>query len=392
MRMGMHVAMFTDSYLPARDGVVSSILLTKSHLEALGHQVTVFAPEPGNGHREEGVYYFRSISYKRYPGYSIAPFPTNKCEILRDLGVDIIHTHGLLFMGVRSLFAARTLDIPVVITFHTMVTDAVKFYAPVPVPDWVTNRLFWIYLRQLLERADSVVAPTDAIKSELMAYAPSMHRVVTIPTGVDCERFRPDLDGSRVRRQYGLDGEKVLLHVGRIAWEKNLDLVIDGFDSLTKEDPMVRLIIVGEGPAKAHYMELVREKGLEGKVTFTGFVSDDDLPFVYAACDASVIASKFETQGLVGLEAMATGKPVAGINFRAIKELIHKGENGYLFEEDPISCAEAMRSALDHSEEIRTKARRYALGYSAELSVKKLVDLYADAIERKRLSRNGKLN
>jgi 1,2-diacylglycerol 3-alpha-glucosyltransferase len=362
-----------------------------THLEALGHQVTIFAPEPGNGHREDGVYYFPSISFKRYPGYSIAPFPSNKCEILKDIGVDIIHAHGVLFMGVRSLFAARTLDIPVVITFHTMVTDAVKFYAPVPVPDWVTNRLFWIYLRQLLERADSVVSPTDAIKTELMAYAPSMHRVEVIPTGVDCQRFRPDLDGSEVRRRYSLEGEKVLLHVGRIAWEKNLDLVIDGFGSLVKDDPMVRLLIVGDGPAKAHYMELVRKKGLESKVTFTGFVSDDDLPFVYAACDALAIASKFETQGLVGLEANATGKPVAGINYRAVKEMIHEGENGYLFEDDPISCAKAMRTALDHSEEIRTKARRYALGYSAELSVQKLVDLYGDAIEGKRRLRNGKL-
>ena len=76
-----------------------------------GHKVTVFAPEPENGHREDGVQYFRSISYKRYPGYTISPFPTNKCEILRDLGVDVIHTHGVLFMGVRSMFAARTLEI-----------------------------------------------------------------------------------------------------------------------------------------------------------------------------------------------------------------------------------------------------------------------------------------
>jgi 1,2-diacylglycerol 3-alpha-glucosyltransferase len=387
----MRVAMFTDSFLPARDGVVNSILTTRAQLEKLGHEVFIFAPEPCNGHREDGVYYFRSLTYKRYPGYSFSPFPTNKCEILNDLDVDVIHTHGLLFMGVRSMFAARTMKLPVVVSFHTMITDAAKYYAPMHIPDWVTNHLFWIYLKQLLERADSVVAPTAAIKSELLAYAPAMHRVDVIPTGVDCARFRPDNDGSAIRQRYGLDGERVLLHVGRIAMEKNLDLVIDGFSQLVKKDPLVRLMIVGEGPAKKHYQELVAKKGLDRKIVFTGFIPDEELPQVYAACDASVIASKFETQGLVGLEAMASGRPVAGINFRAVKELIHSGENGYVFEDDPDSCAEAMRYVLDRSQDMRRSTRRYATGYSVELSVEKLVDLYKYSIERKKMVLDGKV-
>jgi 1,2-diacylglycerol 3-alpha-glucosyltransferase len=387
----MRVAMFTDSFLPARDGVVNSILTTKAQLEKLGHEVFIFAPEPCNGHREDGVYYFRSLTYKRYPGYSFSPFPTNKCEILSDLDVDVIHTHGLLFMGVRSMFAARTMKLPVVVSFHTMVTDAAKYYSPMPIPDWVTNRLFWIYLKQLLERADSVIAPTSAIKAELLTYAPAMHRVEVIPTGIDCDRFRPENDGSGIRHRYGLDRERVLLHVGRIAMEKNLDLVIDGFSQLVKKDPQVRLLIVGDGPAKKHYQAIVKEKGLDDRVIFTGFIPDEELPQVYAACDASVIASKFETQGLVGLEAMASGKPVVGINYRAVKELIRNGENGFLFEDDPDSCAEAMRAALDHSEELRSGARRYAMGYSVELSVEKLVELYKYSIERKKMVLDGKV-
>ncbi len=387
----MRVAMFTDSFLPARDGVVNSILTTKAQLERLGHEVFIFAPEPCNGYRVDDVYYFRSLTYKRYPGYSFSPFPTNKCEILNDLDIDVIHTHGLLFMGVRSMFAARTMKLPVVVSFHTMITDAAKYYAPLPIPEWMTNRLFWIYLKQLLERADSVVAPTAAIKSELLTYAPAMHRVEVIPTGVDCERFHPENDGSAVRRRYGLDGEKVLLHVGRVAMEKNLDLVIEGFSKLLRKDPMVRLLIVGDGPAKKHYQEAVRDRGLDGRVVFTGFIPDEELPQVYAACDATVIASKFETQGLVGLEAMASGKPVAGINYRAVKELIRKGENGYVFEDDPDSCAEAMRCVLDRSEQMRWSARRYALGYSVQLSVEKLLELYEYSIERKRMVLEGKV-
>jgi len=383
--------MFTDSYLPARDGVVNSIILTKNQLERLGHEVIIFAPEPWDGNRETGVYYFRAVNYKKYPGYSIPMFPTNKCEILRELDIDVIHTHGLLFMGVRSMFAARTLGKPVVVSFHTMVTDAAKYYARLPIPDWMTTRLFWIYLRELLERADAVVAPTAAIRNELLSYAPDMNRVDVIPTGVDCTRFCPENDGSIIRHRYGLDGEKVLLHVGRIAWEKNLDLVIDGFSRLVKEDPKARLLIVGEGPAKKHYQQLVEQKGVAGRVIFTGFIPDDELPLVYAACDAFTIASKFETQGLVALEAMATGKPVAGINYRAIAEIIRSGQNGYLFEEDPASCAAAMRSALDNADIIRPGAREFAKSYSVEKSAAQMVDLYRFAIEHKKANLNGKI-
>lgn len=388
----MRIAMFTDTYLPAKDGVVTSITLTKESLEKRGHEVIIFAPEPWDGQgREEGVYYFRATSFRRYPGYTVPMFPTNKCEILRHLDVDLIHTHGLLFMGVRSMFAARTLVKPVVVSFHTMVTDAAKYYARLPIPDWMTNRLFWIYLRELLERANAVVAPTEAIRQELLKYAPDMNRIEVIPTGVDCQRFSPSNDGSAVRQRYGLDGEKVLMHVGRVAWEKNLDLLMDGFSCLAKEDPRARLLIVGEGPAKKHYIQVAKEKGIADRTIFTGFVPDEELPQFYAACDAFTIASKFETQGLAALEAMATGKPVAGINFRAVAELVKPHDNGFLFEENAQSCCAAMRDAVEASPEVHRRARETAIRYSVQESTTKLISLYEFAIEHKRKTGNGRI-
>ncbi len=388
----MRIAMFTDSYLPAKDGVVNSILLTRAGLERKGHEVFIFAPEPWDGtSKEGGVYYFRSTSFRRYPGYTVPIFPTNKCEILSKLDVDLIHTQGLLFMGVRSMFAARTLAKPIVVTFHTMVTDAARYYSRLPIPEWMINRLFWIYLRQLLERANAVVAPTEAIRDELLRYAPDMNRIDVIPTGVDCERFNPSNDGSLIRKRYGLDGEKVIMHVGRVAWEKNLDLVIDGFARLVEDEPAARLLIVGEGPAKKHYMKKVREREIADRVIFTGFVPDSELPQFYAACDVFAIASKFETQGLAALEAMATGKPVAGIDFRAVAELIRPRENGFLFDENPGSCAQAMKEALNCSPRVREAARATAKTYSVEDSVSRLIELYEFAIEDKKKSGSGRV-
>ncbi len=376
--------MFTDTYLPSRDGVVTSILLTKKELEKLGHEVFVLAPEPGKGEvREPGVYYFRSISFKRYAGYRIPIFPTNKCEILKELEVEVIHTHGLLFMALRSMFAGRALKLPVVVTFHTMITDAAKYYNFTPFPDEIVQRLMWIYLKRVLQRSEVVIAPTEAIKKELMGSAPRMRRIEVIPTGVDISRFHLGIDGKKVRLRYGLSDKKVILHVGRIAWEKNLDLVLKGFEMLSKQRNDVRLMIVGTGPAKEHYEKMVEEMGLKDLVTFTGFLPDDQLPEYYAACDVLTLASKFETQGLVGLEAMAMGKPVVGINFRAVAELIEDGVNGYLFEEDPVSWMRATEKALDSAKEMGAKAIECASKFSVADGTKRLVDLYGFAIKAK---------
>ncbi|NLI74224.1 MAG: glycosyltransferase family 4 protein [Euryarchaeota archaeon] len=384
--------MFTDSYHPSKDGVVNSIVLTKQELERRGHEVFIFAPDPWDKEdRESDVYYFRSTAFKSYPGYTVPIYPTNKCEILSKLDVDIIHSHGLLFMGVRSMFAARTLAKPVVVTFHTMITEAAHYYARLPIPEWMTNRLFWIYLRQLLERADAVVAPTDAIRKELLNYAPDMNRVDVIPTGVDCRRFSPSNDGSLIRQRYGLEDNKIIMHVGRVAREKNLELLLEGFSYLLDSEPAARLVIVGAGPAKKYYMELANENGLSDKVVFTGFVPDSELADYYAACDAFAISSKFETQGLAALEAMASGKPVAGINYRAIAEMVQHGKNGFLFEDEPNSCAEAMQCALNCSNHIYQTARATAESYSVDESVTKLLGLYDFAIEHKKREAGGRI-
>ncbi|MDD1772733.1 MAG: glycosyltransferase [Methanomassiliicoccales archaeon] len=384
--------MFTDSYLPTRDGVVTSLLLTKRELERMGHTVYVFAPEPAkNEDKEPGVYYFRSLGFNQYSGYRVPLFPTDKCAILKELDVDVIHIHGVVFQAVRGMLAGRALKKPVIITFHTMITEAARFYNVTPLPDWVVQLGMWTYLRILLSRPEVVVAPTFAIKNEIKRYAPHIRRFEVIPTGVDLDRFNPGVDGSPIRERYGLDDKKVILHLGRIAWEKNIDLVIRGFARLVEQEPDAVLLLVGKGPAKEHIEELAKELGVGGKVVFTGFVPDDDLPQYYAACDVLTLASKFETQGLVVLEAMAMGKPVSGIRYRAIAELIIEGENGSLFEETPESWSNATLRLLNEPERYREGAMAKANEYSAGQWTTRLVDIYRYAVECKAGRVNAKV-
>ncbi|HRR67163.1 MAG TPA: glycosyltransferase, partial [Methanomassiliicoccales archaeon] len=336
------------------------------------------------------VHYFRSIGFHRYSGYRIPLFPTDKCHILEGLDVDLIHVHGLMFQAVRGMLAGRALRKPVVLTFHTMVTEAARFYNFTPFPEWVIQLGMWTYLRTILHRAEVVIAPTVAIKNELKRYAPHIKRLEVIPTGVDLDRFNPRIDGSEVRRRYGLEGKKVILHLGRIAWEKNIDLVVRGFALLSAHEPEARLLLVGEGPAKEHVRGLVKELGIEERVIFTGFVPDPELPQFYAACDVLTLASKFETQGLVILEAMAVGKPVSGIRYRAVAELVREGENGELFEETPYSWSQATLRLLRDPERYREGALAKAREFSAGQWATRLVDVYRYAIEAKAGRANDK--
>lgn len=336
--------------------------------------------------------YFRSVSFRRYQGYRVPLFPSNKSELVDRLKIDVIHNHGLAFMALRSMFVGRALKKPVVTTWHTNVNEALKFYNFSGLPDEVILRLMWFYLRSLLRRSEVVIAPTEAIKVDLLGYVPKIRRIEVIPTGVDLKRFHPGLDASDILDRYGLRGKRVILHLGRIAREKNMDLVFQAFAKLAKNDPRLRLLVAGEGPAKEYHMKQVNDLGISEKVVFTGFVPDAELPLFYSACDVFTIASKFETQGLVVLEAMACGKPVVGINYRAVAEIIEDGVNGFLFDDDEESWCHAIKRGLESTTDLKERARSRAEQFSQKEEAKRMVGIYLDAIVSKNARLSGRSN
>lgn len=381
----MRIAVLTDTYLPTVDGVVNSLIATRKALESLGHEVFVLAPEDKkNGNESDShTIFLRAREFKRYPGYRLVSLlPGKEITFFRNNDIDVIHTHGLASMSAKSIWSAHTMKIPLVLTFHTLILDALNWYNPLPLQLGFMEFITKNWIRYVLHRCYGVVAPTSAILHELRHLAPKMRLTDTIPTGVDHNRFHPEIDGSRVREKWGLDGEKVVLHVGRVSREKNLDMLFKAFASLRKKRNSVKLMLVGRGPAIPHCMEEAKLNGISDDVIFAGFVGDEELPEYYAACDAFAITSTFETQGLVVLEAMASGKPVAGINYRAIPEFVIDGITGYRFEpSDTKGCTEAIMKSLEPDDVISRNARRMAEGYSIEACTAKLVSLYQRAID-----------
>lgn len=376
----MKVAMFADSFYPTVDGAVVSMETQIRGLEAKGHEVVVFAPDtPNRPEYPRTVHYFPSLEFRSYKGYRIIYAAPTMMECVRREKVDVLHCHGVASMAILSLTVARAMEIPHLLTFHTMANEAVKYYSFLPMREDVLVPSVWIYLRNMMRRPEVVIAPSTPIKEELLSNGVRMNACEVVPTGVDLHRFTPKNYDRTFLERFGLDGHKVVLHVGRLSMEKRLDIVLKAMVRLKREEPDVRLLVAGQGPAYDHYRAMAHSLGVSDRVVFAGFLSDEDLPKAYATCDMLTLASTFETQGLVVLEALASGTPVAGIRCRAIPEFIEEGKNGCLFEED--TCAEGIRRCLARASSMKMNAVASARGYSVEACTDKLLKTYELAAE-----------
>lgn len=383
----MRIAMLADSYYPSRDGVVTSISTIRSSLERLGHEVWVVAPDPGKDLRtdDDHVLWIRAVSFKTYKGYYVPVLPSADCSRMRSLDFDVLHVHGVATMTVRGLLLAHYLKIPVVMTFHTMVEDVAERYTPVKIPEDILRRLIWFYLRKVFKRMDAVITPTDAVGKELAGHSLDVRLLRTIPTGIDTSVFRPGLDRRRFAEKYKLGEGRKVLYVGRLSFEKELDMAIRAVRNVDGAS----LVIAGKGPQKEELEALVSDLGIEDRVRFLGFVPDEDLPYAYAAADAAISCSGFETQGLSILEAMASGVPCACRNARAFTSVIRDGENGFLFDDEK-GCSDAIKKALAAGKDVIEASLATARDCSAESSAEKTLKLYGEVIEAKKRRREEK--
>lgn len=372
--------MFADSFHPTVDGAVVAMETAARGLEKRGHEVVMLAPDTKDRpNYPRKVHYLPSREFKFYPGYRVVISPSDMLEFLRHEKVDIMHSHGLASMAILSLTASRALRVPHVLTFHTMANEAIRYYSPFPVREDIMVALVWTYLRNMLKRPEVVIAPSAPVKQELEEHGVVMKACEVVPTGVDCKRFTPENYDKKFLERFGFGGKRVMLHVGRLSLEKRLEIVLEAMARLSAKVPDLRLLVVGAGPAMESYKKEASKLGLSDRVVFTGFLPDEDLPVAYASCEALVISSTFETQGLVVLEALASGTPVVGIRYRAIPEFVHEGKNGCLFESD--SCADAIMRCLDRGDSMMMSAVSSAREYSIDTCTAKLERTYGLAAE-----------
>lgn len=374
----MKAAWFTDTWLPAMDGVVSSLLSFKEEIEKRGHKIYLFVPGENNiDDFDEGIFYYKASPFKKYPNYRMASIFSIFCprtkKIIRKIRPDIIHSHSPGVIGVHGVAASYKYGIPLIFTYHTFLEDSVYFASPSPLIQDIAGRLLRAWLKWYFRRCNAIIAPSNAAKIEIGRLAEKIIEVV--PTGINVDRFSYG-KGMVARKEMGLGNEKVVLHVGRIVKEKNLDLLVDAAPLLLNDVPDAIFIIVGEGPYAESLKHKVKEMKLNKKFIFTGFIEDEKLPDYYKCADIFAFPSKYETQGIVAIEAMAAGLPVVAARIRSLPEIIEDGKCGFLFNpDDAHDFAEKMTMSL-RAKEMPEKAKKFAMEYSIEKCTDKLLSLY----------------
>ncbi|MCP8315805.1 MAG: glycosyltransferase [archaeon] len=375
----MKIAFFSDTYLPNRDGVVTSILTLRKALEERGHEVFIFCSgsrQAKEKNIDDHVFYYTSIPFKPYPDYKIAFFPFLSEREVEKLGIQLVHSHGLATTGWAAVRAARSLRLPIITTFHTLIPEAIHYVAKGDRMGKFVKRIAWSYVKFYLKRSDAIIVPSNVIKDILIEHGIEKD-IYLIPSSVDVKRFNPDTNGEPIRELLGIKDGHLVLYIGRLAKEKNLEVLIKAVPKVLKELPHCKFIVAGIGPAADYYKNMVLKSNLKESIIFQGYIEDGILERYYAASDVFVFPSKFETQGLTALEAMACGKPVVGADFLAIKEIVKNGYNGYLFNpDDPDDCAEKIIKTIKERSIMSKNARQTALEYSVDECIDKLLKVY----------------
>ena len=332
----MRIGLFTDTYYPEVNGVANSVFQLKKELENRGNQVFVFTvSNPEVKEKESNVYRMKSIECPliRERRMSCSTF-YHWFRIIKELNLDIIHTNTEFTVGHIGRKAARKLQIPLVHTYHTIYEDYTH-YLKIP-----GNGKLKGVIRNIscmcCNHADEVIAPTEKVQELLLSYG-VQRPILVQPTGIPLSKFeRVDWkEVEKIKSQYNISKENhVLVSIGRLSKEKNLNETIELMDMITKFDEQVRLLIVGDGPERKNLEELVREKKLSSYVFFTGEVNWKTIQNYYAVGDIFTSASTSETQGLTYTEAMASGRPILVRKDECLKKFLKEGINGYSYQDE----------------------------------------------------------
>lgn len=386
----MRIGLFTDTYTPDINGVVSSIVTLQKELKKNGHEVYVIANHKAMTTKREGnVLRLPGLELKWLYGYKLStPYHFSAKEEIRQMHLDLIHVHTEFGVGMFGRIVAKYLNIPVVSTYHTMYEDYTHYVNRFDIEevDKVGKKIVSAFSRSISDNVQAVIAPSEKTKETLLKYG--VHTpIYIIPTGLNFEKFNPDhVDHEKVqaiRHSYGIqDDEKVITYLGRIAQEKSIDIPIEGFRYV--KNPKIKLLIVGGGPQLDELKALTRRYQLEERVIFTDKVSPDEVPSYYACADCFVSASLTETQGMTYIEALACGLPVFARPDDVLKDLVLEGDSGYLFttgQEFAEKLEAFMALSKEEHEQFHVRAREKIMKYDSRVFYSKVISVYYQAID-----------
>ena len=377
----MKIALFTETFLPKVDGIVTRLTKTVQHLVAAGDEVLIFcpegAPESYMGAQVVGV---PAMPLPLYPELKLALPRPMVSDALDSFQPDLVHVVNPAVLGLGGIWLAKTKGYPLVASYHTHLPKYLEHYGL-----GMLEPVLWELLKAAHNQAQLNLCTSTAMVAELSEKG--IQHTALWQRGVDTDLFRPELRSQAMRdRLLGgrSDTGQLLLYIGRLSAEKQIERIRPVLDAL----PDARLALVGDGP----YRQQLETLFAGSAAHFVGYLAGDELASAYASADAFLFPSSTETLGLVLLEAMAAGCPVVGANRGGIPDIVSDGENGCLYDpEGPDGGAGSLTAATlrllgdpSQRQQLRRNARQEAERWGWAGATEQLRGYYREVLSAER--------
>lgn len=388
----MHIANFTNTYLPVISGVVRSLRSFRDELTRQGHNVFIFAQEHAD-HVDKDPFIFRYPSLNlptEVDVPAVIPLSPFIDRLLPALKLDVIHTHHPFLLGQTAATKAQELDLPLVFTFHTQYREYTHYvpFSAQTVQNFIKNAVDR-WLQDFMRRCQHIIIPSESMREILVNEYGLKNNFTVIPTGIDLEAYRT-ASGKKIRKRRNWGNDTVMVSVGRLAPEKNWPLLLQATALVLKDFPKFRLVLIGDGQDRNNLEGLAKELGIRRRVTFTGALSFSETPSYMKAANLFGFASITETQGLATLEAMAAGLPAIAVDASGTRDILKHGRQGYLVENNAEALAAGIKKLLsnpDRMQKFAQAAYKKAQSFNIERLTKKLLGVYEQAIRDKKKKR-----
>ncbi len=386
----MRIGIFTDTYPPLINGVSTSILVLQKALERKGHEVFIITVN-----NEKIGYNFSDDKVIRIPGIPIGIYdyrltgiyPVRVINKIKNLNLDVIHSQTEFGVGTFARILSKQFDIPLVHTYHTMYEDYVESVTKGRFK-WPSNKIIEELTKFYCDKtASELIVPTQKTYDLFKEKYKVDRRVHIVPSGIEIEKYFHENykieDIVKLKNKFGLKKDDfVILFVGRLGQEKNVDFLIDSHIAFSKKNNNCKLLIIGDGPLMSKYEKKIKRLKLSDSVILGGKVPYDEVGKYYQLASIFATASLAETQGLTVIEALAASVPILVINDESYKTAIDNGKNGLIFKNkrEYRKHVNYLINNPDILKKMSVSARNSSLKHSASYFADQVLKVYRVAI------------
>lgn len=337
----MRIGIFTDTYIPDLNGCAQSAYVLSNNLRSLGHDVFVVCSGSSlTTEKEDNIIRLPGVEIKKLYGYKVSsPIQPLYFEEIKNLNFDIIHAETEFGIGILANICSFMLHIPLVRTYHTDYVDYTHYYIPEDLSILYNGAHDIVSLLTQIYGDTCLRLMTPSEKTKKMLIETGIKTPINVvPNGIELARFNPELTSQdkikEIRKEFNVsENEKLLIYVGRVADEKNIDVLLQTFKKVKEAKLKVKLVIVGFGVAYDKLVKLKDKLELNDTVIFAGKKPFEEVPSYYHASDGFISASTSETQGLTYIEALSSGLPIIVAYDDVLIDLVKEKVNGWFFKD-----------------------------------------------------------